>query len=496
MELRLPAPCLIVLVGPSSSGKSTWAAQTFRDSEIVSSDGLRAMVGIGEHDQQASKTAFSILEQIVGERIRRKLTTVIDTLGYDRESRRRWVGLAHDAGLPAFAIVFDTPTTEIELRNSQRARSLPKTVLTKQVRRFRAVVAELDDDGFEQVHLEQMVAVVAPQLARVEVGPPEPSGTIPKRHSFGLMVNRFDWGGNREELATRIASIAQRAEDAGFRDLWVMDHFRQIPQLGRAWEDMPEAYTILAYLAGVTRTIRLGTLVTGVTHRHPVVLGKMAATLDVVSGGRANLGLGIGWDHKEHHGYGIRFPPTSERYQILEDTLEILPLLWGKGSPAFEGRVMSASELVCYPRPIQEQIPIIVGGSGETKTLRLVARHAQGCNLFGRPDVIERKVEILHRHCAEVDRDPGEIEVTHLVNAMTARSRDALRERVDRLRGGTTSAEDFGAKQNAGTIEDQVDHFTAYHLAGASHSIVALPDLHLDDSIETFGEVIEGVSGT
>ena len=294
-------------------------------------------------------------------------------------------------------------------------------------------------------------------------------------------------------MASRLASIASRAETAGFDDLWVMDHFRQIPQVGRQWEDIPEAYTALAFLAGVTSRIRLGTLVTGIGHRHPVVLGKTVATLDVLSGGRVNLGLGIGWDREEHEGYGIPFPPVPARYEQLEDTLRMLPLLWGKGSPSFSGTTFSAPELICYPRPIQDHIPILIGGSGEKRTLRLVARYADACNLFGRPDVIRRKVEVLHQHCAEVERDPAEVEVSHLVNVMTAADRETLRERVELLRGRNMSAEAFMARHNAGTIEDQLDHMTGYRAAGASHSMVAIPDVHLDGSIEAFGEVIEGM---
>jgi F420-dependent oxidoreductase-like protein len=494
MELRLPAPCLIVLVGPSGSGKTTWAGEMFAETEIVSSDRLRGLVGAGEDDQQASKPAFSILEQIVEERMARKLTTIIDTLGFDTESRQRWVGLAHGAGLPAFAIVFDTTPAEVEARNSGRPRAIPKSVLSKQLRRFRAVRAELQNDGFDQVHVEQQIAVVAPQIAAADRDRPGSDNRQSPGQSFGLVVNRFDWGGGREELAARLTSIAQRAESAGFRDLWVMDHFRQIPQLGRAWEDMPEAYITLSFLAGVTSTIRLGALVTGVTHRHPVVLGKMIATLDVLSGGRANLGLGIGWNDKEHRAYGIPFPDTAGRYAMLEDTLELLPLLWGKGSPSFDGRGFSATELACYPRPIQERIPILVGGSGEKKTLRLVARYADACNLFGQPEVIARKVEVLNRHCSEIDRDPAEIEVTHLVNVLATPDRRSLRERVDLLRGRNITAEEFGARHNAGTIEDQVAHFASYREAGAAHSIVSMPDGHLDDSIETFGDVIRALS--
>jgi alkanesulfonate monooxygenase SsuD/methylene tetrahydromethanopterin reductase-like flavin-dependent oxidoreductase (luciferase family) len=208
-----------------------------------------------------------------------------------------------------------------------------------------------------------------------------------------------------------------------------MDHFRQIRQVGRPWEDIPEAYTALSYLAGVTSSIRLGALVTGITHRNPVLLGKMLATLDVLSGGRVIAGLGASWDEKEHEAYGIHFPSLSDRYDLLEDTLQLLPLLWGKGTPGFEGKTFSAAELISYPRPIQDQIPIIVGGSGELKTLRLVAEYANACNLFGDPETIRRKLEVLHRHCADVGRDPGEIMVTHLINTMAAPDSEALRER-------------------------------------------------------------------
>ncbi|HEU5112017.1 MAG TPA: AAA family ATPase, partial [Acidimicrobiia bacterium] len=164
MELRLPAPCLVVLVGASSSGKSTWAGRAFKETEVVSSDRLRGIVGSGEDDQQAGTAAFSILEQIVEERMRRRLTTVIDTLGFDREKRRRWVALAHEADLPAFAVVFDTPPEQARVRNAEQVRPIPKTVLDKQLARFRVVRTEIDEDGFDRVLVEQPVALVAPSM--------------------------------------------------------------------------------------------------------------------------------------------------------------------------------------------------------------------------------------------------------------------------------------------------------------------------------------------
>jgi F420-dependent oxidoreductase-like protein len=492
MELRLPAPCLVVLVGASGSGKSTWAAEMFHESEVVSSDRLRGMVGAGEDDQKAGTAAFSILDQVVAERMRRGLTTVIDTLGFDGDNRRRWVGMAHETGIPAYVVLFDTPAAETRARNAVRERPIPKTVLDRQLTRFRSVSQEIEDDGFDQVMTEQPVSTVTPGVA---VGGPKAhdSPATPTVHRFGLVVNRFDWG-DRAEMGGHLTSIAQRAEAAGFHDLWVMDHFQQIPQVGRAWEDMPEAYVTLSFLAGVTASIKLGTLVTSIGHRHPVVLGKMVATLDVLSGGRAMLGLGIGWHRKEQEGLGIPFLPVADRYQILEETLQMLPLLWGKGSPAFEGATISAAELVCYPRPLQEHIPILIGGSGEKRTLRLAARYADACNLFGKPDVIERKIDVLRRHCAEFERDPDDIDVTHLINVMIAPDRRALRDRVNRLRGRNTTVEEFMTRNNAGVVEDQLEHFAAYRQAGASHSMVVLPDAHIEGSIETFGLVIEAMT--
>ncbi len=488
MELRLPAPSLIVLIGPSGSGKTTWANEHFRSSEIVSSDQLRAMVGTGEDDQRAGTAAFEILERIVAERIGRRLTTVIDTLGLDDKRRAGWVDLAHSAGIPVHGIVFDTAGEECERRNDLRSKPIPKSVMHKQISRFRMLVPALEGEGFDGIHHQQTVAMVPPAIVSAALKPRTTAPT--SSHSFGLSVSRFAWDGGPEAMAESLADIARRAELAGFRDLWLMDHFRQIPAVGRPWEDIPEAYTALGYIAGVTSRIRLGTLVTGITYRNPALVGKMIATLDVLSSGRANCGLGIGWNEEEHAGYGWDFPPVSERYALLEDTLEMLPLLWGKGSPSFEGRIFSASELVCYPRPIQEHIPITIGGSGERKTLALVARYADACNLFGKPETVARKVEILGHHCSENGRDPAEIEVTHLTSAMAGRDRRGLAERVDRARSRDQSAEAYSDRNNAGTVDDLVELFEAYHGAGATHSVVGLPDVAETDSIEAFGDVI------
>jgi alkanesulfonate monooxygenase SsuD/methylene tetrahydromethanopterin reductase-like flavin-dependent oxidoreductase (luciferase family)/predicted kinase len=484
MELRLPAPSLVVLIGPSSAGKSTWSAQHFAPNEVVSSDSLRAVVGAGEDDQTASATAFEILERIVDERLRRRLTTVIDTLGYDDEARASWVGKAHAMEIPAHAIVFATPAEVCETRNRAKAKPIPVAALRRQVARLPEVLATLPNDGFDGVHDVQPVAMVAPVVADAA------ARTVPARpaaHTFGLLVSRFDWDG---ELGPNLADIARRAEGAGFRDIWVMDHFRQIRGVGRPWEDMPEAYTSLAFMAGVTESIRLGCLVTGITHRHPIVLGKMIATLDVLSGGRAICGLGLAWDREEHEAYDIELPEPGDRYALLEETLEMLPLLWGKGSPEFHGSHIVSPGLVCYPRPIQTHIPIVIGGSGEKRTLRLVARYADGCNVFGDPERVRHKVGVLERHCADLERDPADIEVTHLTNVVAAPDRQALRETVERLRDRNASTEETMRRWNAGTVDDLQELFSAYDEAGADHSIVALPHVAQPGSIESFADVI------
>ncbi len=488
MELRLPAPSLIVLVGPSGSGKTTWARNHFRDEEIVSSDRLRAMVGAGEEDQRAGTAAFELLDRVVGERLSRGLTTVVDTLGFDRERRVAWIAAAHRAGIPAFAVTFEVSVEECERRSTGRGKPVPKAVIRRQFARFRTVLDELAEDGFDRVVSEQPVAVVPPSIASAATS--RPVGDTGAGHTFGLTVSRFDWTGGAAAMADNLARIAVAAEEAGFRDLWVMDHFRQIPSVGRAWEDLPESYAALAYLAGFTSRIRLGALVTGVTYRNPAHLGKVVATLDVLSGGRANCGLGLGWHAEEHRGYGWEFPTVTDRYLLLEDTLEMLPLLWGKGSPSFEGRVFSASELMCYPRPIQDKIPITIGGSGERRTLRLVARYGDACNLFGQPDRVAHKVEVLQQHCRAEGRDPAEVEVTHLITAMAAQDRKELVDRVEAARSRAQTPEDFGARANAGTIDDLSHLVAAYRDAGATHTIVSIPDVSRTGSVEAFAPLI------
>jgi F420-dependent oxidoreductase-like protein len=488
-ETVLPSPCLVVLVGASGAGKSSWAAEHFASDQVVSSDRLRAVIGEGEEDLSASDDAFALLDQIVAHRLRRRLTTVIDTLGLDPDRRAAWCRAAREHGLATAAVVFATPVGECRTRNRTRGKPVPDGILSQQVKRVAEQRAALDDEDFDTV-LEPVVVRTAPAAVARAAAHGDRQSEAPVGLRFGLQIPVWSWPGGAAEIRPRLRAIAGAAEEAGFHSIWVMDHFRQIPMFGGGWQDMLESWTTLAYLAAVTERVRLGTLVTGITYRNVAHLGKIAATLDVLSGGRALCGLGLGWFADEHKAYGWPFPPVGERYTILEDALQLLPLLWGKGSPAFEGRAISVPEAMCYPRPLQERIPILVGGSGERRTLRLAAAYADACNIIGEVDVVHRKVAALHAHCDAAGRDRDAVEVTQLSTTLVGRDGTEVQELVERLRPRKRHAERYAAAVNAGTVADQIGRFRALADAGVGTAIVSLPDLGDTAPLERFAPII------
>lgn len=488
-EVVLPAPCIVVLVGPSGAGKTTWATAHFRPEQIVSSDGLRAIVGEGADDLAASEDAFAILEQIVEHRVRRRLTTVVDTLGLDAARRANWLALARHHGLASVCVAFANTVAECRARNRAAGKVVPERVLSQQVRQFRDQRSAIDDEGWDLV-LEPAAVRTAPRAVARTAKLAARQVEAPVGLGFGLQLPVVTWPGGPAELRPRLQAIASAAELAGFTSIWVMDHFRQIPMFGPAWQDMLESYTTLAFLAGVTRKVRLGTLVTSVTARNVAHLGKIVATLDVLSGGRAMCGLGIGWFEAEARAYGWDFPSVDERYAVLEDALQLLPQLWGKGAPAFEGRVLRVPEAICYPRPIQERVPMLVGGNGEQRTLRLAAKYADACNIIGDAEVVARKVAVLREHCASFDRDPHAVAVTQLSSTLVGRNATEVSELVEGLRPRRRSAETYAASVNAGTIADQIGRFRDLADAGVQTAIVSLPDLGDTEPIDRFAEVI------
>jgi F420-dependent oxidoreductase-like protein len=228
-----------------------------------------------------------------------------------------------------------------------------------------------------------------------------------------LHVFRFDWAGADTSIGPGVADLARRAEALGVRTLSFMDHYFQMDWMAPATDPMLEGYTALGFVAGVTERLRLRLLVTGVTYRHPGLLAKIVTTLDVLSGGRAELGIGAAWYEREHLGLGVPFAPTGERFERLEETLDVCLQMWSDNDGPFAGRHYQLAETICRPVPVSSPRPrILIGGAGERKTLRLVARYADACNIFGGPQEVAQKLEVLRRHCDEVGRDPAEIEVT------------------------------------------------------------------------------------
>jgi F420-dependent oxidoreductase-like protein len=233
---------------------------------------------------------------------------------------------------------------------------------------------------------------------------------------LGIHFANFTLPGGPEALGPTLAATAKVADEGGCSTFTLMDHWFQMEQFATSQDPMLEGYTSLGFLAGLTTNVRLGLLVTGVTYRHPGLLAKIVTTLDVLSGGRATLGIGAAWYEREHLGLGVPYPPVSERFERLEEALQICKQMWSDDEGPFDGKHYQLAETICRPKPIQQPgPPILIGGSGERKTLRLVAQYADACNLFANSvEEVQHKLEVLAAHCADVGRDPSTIQTTIL----------------------------------------------------------------------------------
>ena len=353
-RIEIPVPAVVVLVGPSGAGKSTWAAANFDPDEIVSSDRLRAVVGHAEDDLEATDDAFALLDAIVEARSRRRLLSVVDTLGLDPAKRLGYRSVAAEHGLPCVAVTFPVDVESCRTRNRLRPHPVPAPALKQQLSRWSAANDEVATEGFDAVveaatvrHVDALGPASSRRVATTTTsgttaaGQPA-SGAAVGGIDVGLHISAFPW----DDVATGLHATATTAEGAGVRSLWVMDHVRQIPQVGRDWDPMLEAYAALSWMAGVTERVRLGALVTPVTFRNVGLLAKAIATLDVLSAGRAVCGIGLGWYEREHRAYGLDFPSTADRYQLLEDALGGAPDAVGPGGQA----VRRARWSTC-PRP-------------------------------------------------------------------------------------------------------------------------------------------------
>lgn len=292
---------------------------------------------------------------------------------------------------------------------------------------------------------------------------------------IGLQIPWFTWPGAPATLPGILTDIAHTAEDAGFASIWVMDHFFQLePMLGRAEEPMLEGYSTLSFLAAVTQRVKLGTLVTGIVYRHPGFLIKAVTNLDVLSGGRAYFGVGAAWYDRETTGLGFPFPPLKERFELLEETLQLAHHVWRPpdGRPApFLSKHLDLPEPIISPQPVsQPHPPIMIGGMGEQKTLRLVAKYGDACNLFARAGeaVLQQKIDVLKRHCDEVGRPFDDIEITTLGTVQLAEG-----------------------QMNAAEVISLCESLAGL---GVRHAIFNMPNVHDIRPLEIFGrETISAV---
>ncbi len=289
---------------------------------------------------------------------------------------------------------------------------------------------------------------------------------------IGLQIPNFTWPDGASQLAKKLADIVRTAEESGFYSLWVMDHFFQIGMIGPPEMDMLEGYSTLAYIAALTKKAKLGTLVTGVVYRYPGILVKTVTTLDVLSGGRAYLGIGAAWNDRESLGLGVPFPPTKERFERLEETLQIAKQMWSDNNGEYKGTHYQLAETLCVPQALTKpHPPIMVGGMGENKTMRLVAQYADACNMFPGAglEVVRQRFDTIKQNCDAIGRDYNSIERT-----------------------GTDTA--FLAAGQM-TVKDILDKCRQYADVGIQHMIFNMTNVHEITPLEIFGkEIIPAVA--
>jgi F420-dependent oxidoreductase-like protein len=289
---------------------------------------------------------------------------------------------------------------------------------------------------------------------------------------FGLQISSFTYPGGTPELGPTLERIVRTADEVGFDSIWVMDHFFQIRGVGPAEEPMLEGWTALGWIAAMTKRARLGLMVGGIHYRLAPLWIKAATTLDVLSGGRAWLGLGAAWNQSESEALGFPFPPLRDRFEMLEETLQMAHGMFeGElgSQAAFHGKHYDAGRLMNSPQSISRpRVPIMIGGGGEQKTLRLVAQYADATNVFGGPEMIHHKYEVLREHCARLGRPYDEIERSNL---------QSVRISADGAPGTQSPAE-------------IVDHFGELGDAGAQQIIFSVRDVWQIDKIELLGKAV------
>jgi F420-dependent oxidoreductase-like protein len=308
--------------------------------------------------------------------------------------------------------------------------------------------------------------------------------------TLDLHMPRFTYPGVAPDgLFAHLVEIARTAEQSGFSSVSVMDHLHQIPPVGPQELDMLEGNVALAGIAARTEKATLGLLVGGVTYRNPALFAKMTTTLDVISGGRVWLGLGAAWFEAEHDAYGFRFPPLKERFEHLEDALRIARAMFTEERATVEGTHHRVDGALNTPRPLRGDIPILIGGSGERKTLRLVAQYGDGCNLFGDPERVTHLMGVLDRHCADVGRDPSEITRTAMATVLSGATHEEA-EQARREAGERGWPVDRLEAAWVGEPDELVARAQAYRDVGIQGMTIVLPNAHDLEAVERVGQAL------
>jgi F420-dependent oxidoreductase-like protein len=313
---------------------------------------------------------------------------------------------------------------------------------------------------------------------------------------FGLQHPNYNFdydGHDASQIIGSLKNLATRAENLGFDSFWVMDHFHQISPVGKQEDPMLEGWTTISVLAGLTSRIKLGTLVTGVIYRHPSVLAKMGATLDVLSKGRLFMGIGAAWNQEESLAYGIPFFPNKERLLRLEEAIQIIRKMWTEEEPAatFNGKYYQINNAYCNPKPIQKPSPpIMIGGSGERYTLKIIAKYADACNLFGSTETVKRKLSILREHCKSVGRDYDSILKTKLGFVVIDNDKKTVEKRVQQIISNGIPKEQVGEFVIYGTPDDVLKQIELLEEVGIQYLIVDLEPYRELEALEVFGNSI------
>jgi F420-dependent oxidoreductase-like protein len=308
--------------------------------------------------------------------------------------------------------------------------------------------------------------------------------------TLDLHLPNFNYPGVApDQVFDRLVDIATTAERSGFSSVSVMDHLHQIAMVGPPENWMFEGSTMLAGLAARTSKLTMGLLVGGVTYRNPSLHAKITTTLDIISGGRVWHGIGAAWFEDEHRAYGFDYPPLKERFEKLEEALQITRSMFTQSSTTFSGKHFRVDNAFNNPKPLRGDIPILIGGSGERKTLRFVAQYADGCNLFGDAARVKHLIGVLERHCEDIGRDAAEITKTCMGVVVIGATHEAAQAKLEAMRRAGVPEERI-ASAIAGDPDTVGEQMQARAEAGAEGITISMPDVHDLEAVELAGRTI------